>query len=79
MLPSGSIEIGGKVLDAVSNGVPVDAGDGVEVVAVRSNALVVRPLDMDRKAEDEPHERTTVTDEDAEIPPAADPFVDPLA
>ena len=79
MLPSGSIEVGGKVLDAVSNGVPVDAGEGVEVVAVRSNALVVRPLALDRKAEEEPHERTTVTVEDAEIPPAVDPFADPLA
>lgn len=44
MLPSGSIRVDGKTYDAVSNGLAVDEGQKVEVVAIRTNHIVVRPI-----------------------------------
>jgi membrane-bound ClpP family serine protease len=43
MLPSGAIEIDGQMIDAVTQGVPIDPGQYVEVVEVRANRVVVRP------------------------------------
>ena len=43
MLPSGAVEIEGQVLDAVSQGRPIDPGQYVKVVEVRGNRVVVRP------------------------------------
>lgn len=43
MLPSGAVEIEGRVLDAVSQGRPIDPGQYVKVVEVRGNRVVVRP------------------------------------
>lgn len=45
MLPSGSIVIDGETLDAVSNGVAIEAGQHVIVVEVRGNRVKVRPDD----------------------------------
>ncbi len=42
MLPSGVIEIEGEVLDAVSQGMAIDAGEPIVVVEVRGNRVVVR-------------------------------------
>ena len=44
MLPSGSVKIDGKIYDAISDGMAVDSGDKVEVVAIRNNGIVVRPI-----------------------------------
>lgn len=52
MLPSGEIRIGDTVLSAVSNGVPIEAGAGVEVQAIRGNYVVVRPLDLASDSEE---------------------------
>ena len=43
MLPSGAIVIDGRRYDAVSCGMPIDAGQPVQVVALRMRRLVVRP------------------------------------
>ncbi|MGE0761215.1 MAG: NfeD family protein, partial [Pirellulaceae bacterium] len=43
MLPSGTVRIDHRLYEAVSLGMPIDAGDRVEVVEVRMNRLVVRP------------------------------------
>jgi membrane-bound serine protease (ClpP class) len=45
MLPSGAIVIDGETYDAVSDGVAIDAGQPVRIVAVRTNRLIVRPDD----------------------------------
>lgn len=45
MLPSGSILIGQKTYDAVSDGVAIDPGQAVIVTAIRNNRIVVRPDD----------------------------------
>ncbi len=43
MLPAGSVLIEGKIYDAVSDGVTIDAGQTVLVVDVQTQRLVVRP------------------------------------
>jgi len=45
LLPSGAVVIGKKTYDAVSQGVPIDRGQPVQVIAVRRHDLVVRPID----------------------------------
>ena len=45
MMPSGSIVIDGRVYDAVSEGMAIDTGATVKVIAVRTNRIVVRPTD----------------------------------
>lgn len=42
MLPSGAIVVGGRTYDAVSEGVPIEAGQPVQVIEVRGNRIVVR-------------------------------------
>ncbi len=44
LLPSGDVLIGGKKYDAVSNGLPIETGQRVKVVAIRTQRVVVRPL-----------------------------------
>lgn len=43
MLPSGSVEIDGRIYDAVSEGMPIDPEQPVRVVSVRTNRVIVRP------------------------------------
>lgn len=45
MLPAGAIVLDGRTIDAVSEGMPVDAGQRVRIVEVRGNRVVVRPVD----------------------------------
>jgi len=43
MLPSGSVTIDGKTHDAVTEGMPIEPGQSIRVVDVRTNRIVVRP------------------------------------
>ena len=45
MLPSGAVDIDGTTVDALSEGMPIDAGQKVLVVEVRGNVVLVRPYD----------------------------------
>lgn len=45
MLPGGMIAIEGEHFDALSEGMPIDPGQTVRVVAVRANRLIVRPYE----------------------------------
>lgn len=47
MLPSGSVQIDGKYIDAISQGVAIEIGQPVVVIEVRANRVVVRPADED--------------------------------
>lgn len=47
MLPSGAILVDGKLIDAVSQGIAIDAGDPVVVVEVSANRVMVRPARAD--------------------------------
>ncbi len=46
MLPSGAITIGGRTVDAISEGMPIEPGQAVRVIEVRANHLIVRPTDQ---------------------------------
>ena len=52
MLPSGAIRIDGKTIDAVSRGMPIEAGQIVRVVEVRGNRVVVVPVRQDNLSQD---------------------------
>jgi membrane-bound serine protease (ClpP class) len=47
MLPAGAVKIGGRTIDAVTEGMAVEQGQKVRVIQVRGNRVVVRPVDDD--------------------------------
>jgi membrane-bound ClpP family serine protease len=49
MLPSGAVEIGGQMVDAVSQGQAIEPGAYVVVVEVRANRVVVRAAGKDQR------------------------------
>lgn len=75
MLPSGAVEIDGRTIDAVSEGLPIDPGQAVRVIEVRGTRVVVRPV-----SETAP---TQAAADDLLSQPfeklGLDPFDDPLA
>ena len=56
MLPSGIVVIDGKKFDSISDGMPLDAGDTIKVIAVKGNRVVVAKYDG------EPDQPTSTTD-----------------
>ncbi len=73
MLPSGVVAIDGQTLDAMSEGMVIEAGQTVRIIKVESSRLVVRAVDEeipDPRSED-PLERPIDTIAD-------DPFGEPL-
>jgi membrane-bound serine protease (ClpP class) len=75
MLPSGAVLVEGRTIDAVSEGMPIEAGQSVRVIEVRGNRVVVRPME-----EGEPQ---AMSDDPLSRPIDSlgidDPFHDPLA
>jgi membrane-bound serine protease (ClpP class) len=49
MLPSGTVEIDGQMIDAVSQGQAIEPGTYVVVAEVRANRVVVRPAGKDQR------------------------------
>lgn len=45
MLPSGIIEINGRKYDALSDGLPIEEGEPVKVIAIKNNHIVVARYD----------------------------------
>ena len=74
MLPSGAITIDGSTVDAVSQGMPIDAGQQVRVLEVHGSRVVVRPVDEEASppADSDPFSRPFDT-------VGLDPFEDPPA
>ena len=50
MLPSGAVLVDGQTIDALSEGMPIEAGQRVRVIEVRGNRVVVRPADDQPRA-----------------------------
>jgi len=75
MLPSGPISIEGKTFDAVSEGMPIEVNQLIQVIAIRANRPVVRPIDA-------PAPQPTEIEQESLSQPAedvaVDPFEDPL-
>lgn len=51
MLPSGAVTVGGRSHEAMSQGMAIEAGTRVRVVAVQGHSLVVRPVEADDEPE----------------------------
>ena len=49
MLPSGAVEVDGQMIDAVTQGRPIEPGTYVVVAEVRANRVVVRPAGKDQR------------------------------
>jgi len=43
MLPSGTVMIDGQTFDALSDGLPIEQGQAIKVVAVKGNRIIVEP------------------------------------
>jgi membrane-bound serine protease (ClpP class) len=74
MLPSGPVVVEGRTIDAVSEGMPIEAGQTIRVIEVRGNRAVVRPVEEGEPPppSDDPLSRPIDT-------LGIDPFGDPLA
>jgi len=75
MLPSGAVMVEGMTVDALSEGMPIEAGQRVVVVEVRGSEVVVRPYEDDGRA------ISAKADDilSQPIESGLDPFDDPLA
>jgi len=51
MMPGGAIIVDGRTVDAVSQGMPIEAGQPVRVIEVTANRVVVRPLSDEEVSE----------------------------
>jgi membrane-bound ClpP family serine protease len=73
MLPGGVVSVDGQTLDAMSEGMVIEAGQTVRVIKIESNRLVVRAVDEEvaNPAAENPLERPIDTIAD-------DPFGEPL-
>jgi membrane-bound ClpP family serine protease len=74
MLPSGAVDVEGTTVDALSEGMAIEAGAWVKVVEVRGTRVVVRPTDHGPA----PPEHDDTLDQSIESV-GLDPFEDPLA
>jgi membrane-bound ClpP family serine protease len=76
MMPSGAVLIEGHTIDALSEGVPIEAGQPIEVIEVRGTRVVVSPVD-------ENEEQPAVASDDVLSQPieslGLDSLEDPLA
>lgn len=71
MLPSGQVVIDGQKYDAVSQGMAIEPGDPIEVVAIRTYKIIVRRLGQDELDNDRP-----VSDADDLLSRPVDDFLD---
>lgn len=60
MLPSGIVMIDGKKFDAVTDGLPIDAGDTIKVISAKGNRVVVSKYDGEFDAHDLPAADTDI-------------------
>jgi membrane-bound ClpP family serine protease len=78
MLPSGAVEVDGHIIDAISEGGPIESGQFVRVIAVRGAMVLVRPID----ASEQQKQASKVSDDILSRPIESlglDPFEDPLS
>lgn len=70
MLLSGVITIDGRTVDAVSESMPIEVGQTVQVVQVRGRGVVVRPVDAEPPAEPAIDPLQRAYDDPFDVPPA---------
>jgi membrane-bound serine protease (ClpP class) len=74
MLPSGAVQVGDRLIDAVSEGPAIEPGQKVRVIEVRSNRVVVSPAEDSAPVLSGSDELSRPIDTIG-----LDPFEDPLA
>ena len=70
MLLSGVITVDGRTVDAVSESMPIEAGQTVRVVQVRGHRVVVRSVDQEPPAEPPVDPLQRAYDDPFDVPPA---------
>lgn len=70
MLLSGVITIDGRTVDAVSESLPIEAGQSVRVVQVRGHGVVVRPVEAEQPVEPSVDPLKQVYEGPFDVPPA---------
>jgi membrane-bound ClpP family serine protease len=75
MMPSGAVQIEGRTIDAVSEGVVIEPGQSVRVLEVRGSRVVVRPSIESPPVVADPSDPLSQPIETLGV----DPFKDPLA
>ena len=80
MLPSGAVEIEGRTIDAVSEGMPIDPGQPIQVVEVRDTRVVVRLVEdiPEQQAQQQSRDPNDILSRPFDST-GFDPFDDPLA
>lgn len=63
LLPSGMVQIGGERIDAVSGGMPIDAGAAIVVASIKGNRVLVR----EQTPADAPESRSASENGDSEF------------
>jgi len=51
LLPSGVVTVDGRNVEAVTEGMPIEAGQEVRIVQIRGKRVVVRPIELDAPSE----------------------------
>ena len=69
MLPAGALIIDGRTVDAISEGMPIEAGQRVRVIEVRANRVVVRPVEEEAPSPDAEDPLSRTYDDPFERPP----------
>jgi membrane-bound ClpP family serine protease len=75
MMPSGAVEIDGETIDALSEGVPIDPGQRIQVIEVRGTRVLVRPVDENTQSQASADDVLSQPIESLGL----DPFEDPLS
>lgn len=74
MLPSGMVKIDGKAFDAISQGMPIEVGQIVQVVAIRDHRMVVRPVEHQLPPPTDPNDILSQPADAVGIEPLDDPL-----
>ena len=74
MLPSGAVTIEGRTIDAISEGMPIEAGQLVRVISVQGTSVYVQPVEEDATT---PRERDDILSQPFDRL-GLDPFEEPL-
>src|SRR5690606_30627203 len=75
MMPSGAVEIDGDAIDALSEGIPIEPGQPIEVIEVRGTRVLVRPIDETTRSQAPADDVLSQPIETLGL----DPFDDPLS
>ncbi len=75
MLPSGAVQVGDRIVDAVSQGMSIDQGQKVKIIEARTYRVVVRPVEEgDEQRSEQPDDLLSRPLEELGLEPLDDPL-----